>query len=342
MVSTSTESDICLKNGLSYEYFDRETSLFIRNLALKDKIPKACTYKLPAQSSSLQNFLFRPTNMPCGTSPNTVIASQFACPDHMSLDDYKALSTIPLGYRIQWLHLLRELTLPSVDLKKVETSLVVLQSIYQAGPPKGGCVFRESHYILNDKNFSHCLLEALHGALQRVRENWESFQALQTFISLARRLLSLSSAQDIKVECLMYLAKARFVTFSWVDILRQKAQKATNDDQRTDLRTKVVEVALICVDSFNLDKRYLEDVLSVPEDATILIRCSIVIQEGELKVSKTPDPITSLIYWRWKALLHRCYRILAEEVLEKGNWCLDDAIKKSWSTYEAGYGWRVA
>ncbi|KAF8860560.1 hypothetical protein BDZ45DRAFT_800719 [Acephala macrosclerotiorum] len=341
-ISTTTESDVCLNNGLSYEYYDSETGFFIRNFLLGDEMPKACTYKLPALSSSLQKFIFRPAVMPNGPSPNTVIASQFDCPGHVSLDEYKALSTIPLGYRIQWLHLLRELSLPSVDCKKVETSLVILQSIYQAGPPKSGSVFRESHSILGDENFSYRLLEALYGALQRVKENWESSQALQTFISLAHRLLSLTSSQQIKRECLAYLAKARLVTFSWIGLLRKKAREAKNDDQRIDLGAKAVEVALICVDSFNLDERYLDGVLSVPEDAAILIQCSIVIQQGDLTVSKTTEPITYLLYWRWKALSYRCYTALAKEILEKNNRCLDDAIKKSLPDYQAGYGWRVA
>lgn len=341
-ISTTTEGDVCLNNGLSYRYYDSDTGFFIKNLVLSDEMQKACTYKLPALSSSLQKFMFRPAVTPSGPPPNTVIASQSDCPDHMSLDEYKALSTIPLGYRIQWLHLLRELSLPSVDFKKVETSLVILQSIYQAGPPKSGSVFRESHSILDDEYFSHSLLEALLGALQRVKENWESSQALQIFISLARRLLSLTSSDQIKVECLAYLAKVRLVTFIWVDLLRQKAYKATNDDQRIDLSARAVEVALICVDSFNLDERYLDDVLSVPEEATILIQCSIVIQEGDLTVSKTTEPITSLLYRRWKALSYRCYAILATEISKKKNRCLDDAIKKCWSAYEAGYGWQVA
>lgn len=341
-ISTATESDICLKNGLSYKYYDSETEFFIRNVVFSDEMPQACTYKLPALSSSLQKFIFRPAGMPSGPSPNTVIASQSDCPDHMSLDEYKALSTIPLGYRIQWFHILRELSLPSVDFKKAETSIVILQSIYQVGPPKIGSVFRESHSILDDEDFSYHLLEALHGALQRVKENWESSQALETFMSLAHRLLSLTSSHRIAGECLAYLAKVRLVTFNWVNLLRQKSHEATNDDQRIDLGVKAVEIALICADSFNLDERYLDGVLSVPEEATILIQCSIVIQEGELTVSKATEPITSLLYRRWKALSYRCYTIFATEILEKHNQCLDNAIKRLWSAYHAGYGWQVA
>jgi hypothetical protein len=36
---------------------------------------------------------------------------------------------------------------------KVETGLVILQSIYQAGPPSNGSVLRAGHGIVDDENF---------------------------------------------------------------------------------------------------------------------------------------------------------------------------------------------
>ncbi|KAK6584182.1 hypothetical protein PZA11_003912 [Diplocarpon coronariae] len=316
--------------------------IFMGELVVGDQVPKDCTYQMPAKSTSLQKFIYRPAQIPSGPSPNTAISNQFECPDHMSLDEYKALSTVPLGCRIQWLHLLREISLPSIDFRKVETSLVTLQIIYQAGPKSGGLILRESHSVLGDEKFSLYLLSALNGALERVRENWESSQALQTFSSLAQRILSLTSSEEVVSYCLEYLADIRAVTFNWVGLLKQKVHGATNDDQRIDLGAKAVEIALTCVDSFNIDEEYMKSLLSVSESATIFIQCSTVIQEAELSTSKTTSPIKFLLHQRWKALSHRCHALIAEEILKNNNSCLDDAIKQSWSAYEAGNGWEVA
>ncbi|KAI9048432.1 hypothetical protein LZ554_007268 [Drepanopeziza brunnea f. sp. 'monogermtubi'] len=340
-ISTATQSDICLSNGCSYQYFDNITSSFIKALATTNEIPDACTYRLPVQSSSLQKFMFRPAAAPSGPSPNTVLACQYECPDHMSLDEYKTLSTIPLGFRIQWFQILRELVSPSVDFKKLETSLVILQTVYQAGPQETGSILRQSHLILENESFARNLMEALHTALQRVKENWESAQALQTFTSVTLRLLSLSSSSEIREQCLAYLAKLRIITFSWVNLLRQKAQSASSDAQRTDLGAKAIEVALTCVDTFNVDERFLDHVLSVPEAATTLIECNMVIQEADLTISKTIEPMTSLLYRRWKAFSHRCRTIMANEICVKQNPCLDEAVKRSWADYQPGYGWQV-
>jgi Protein of unknown function (DUF3638)/Protein of unknown function (DUF3645) len=340
-IAITTESDICLDNGLRYQYYDSITSSFVDVFRVTDDIPKLCTYMLPARSSSLQQFLFRPAAMASGLSPNTVIASQSECPDHMSFDEYKALSTIPLGYRIQWHNILLQLSLPSVDFKKTETGLVILHSIYQAGPSSNSNVLRASHEIVDNENFAHALLGSLHEALQRVKENWESSKALSTFISLATRLLSLTSKEQTKDKCLIYLASVRVVAFDWVNLLREKASKVTNDGERTDLVSRAVEIALICADSFNVDEGYLEDILALPEEASVLIQCSIVIQEGYHTISMTSDPTVLTLHLRWKWLSYRGYPILAKKILKTRGGCLNHAIKKSWSAYQAGDEWRA-
>jgi hypothetical protein len=60
---------------------------------------------------------------------------------------------------------------PSVNFKKVETGLIILQSIYQAGPSINNNVLRVSHEIVDEENFIYTLLGSLHEALQRVKEN---------------------------------------------------------------------------------------------------------------------------------------------------------------------------
>ena len=336
-----TESDVCLPNGLRYEYHDRELGCFVGQFNVTDKIPQLCVYKLPIRSSSLQQFIFRPASMPNGPSPNTVIASQSECPDHMSLDECKTLSTIPLGYWIQWQNMLLQLSMPSVDFKKVETGLVFLQSLYQAGPPIQGSTLRAGHEIVSDDIFANKLLEALEVALKRVKENWESSQALSTFISMATRLLSLTSTVSIQSRCLGYLMTARAVAFEWVSLLKDKAQKETSDDCRTDLLSKAVEIALICVDSFNIDEIHLKRTLCYPKEASVLLQCSIIIHEGNYTISNASDSMIRILHRRWKVLSYRSYPIMAEQILEYRSESLDDAIKKSWAAYHAGDGWEA-
>ncbi|KIW67539.1 hypothetical protein PV04_06783 [Phialophora macrospora] len=340
-IAVTTEGDICLNNGMQYQYYDDATSTFIDNFHVRDGISDLLTYRLPACSSPLQQFLFCSTANADGPSPNTVIASQSDCPEHISLDEFKALCTIPLGYRIRWLNVLLQLSAPSVDFKKVETGLVILQSIYQAGPSQDGNILRAGHEVVGDEKFANALLRSLDESLQRVRENWESSQAVSTFISVTVRLLSLTTAETIKAQCFAYLRTIRAVTFGWVNLLTDKAYGASNDSHRADLLSHAVELALTCADTFNVDDRYLEHALALPEDGSVFIQCCIIIQNQASTISEATDPMTPILHHRWKSLCYRSYPILATQILEVQSRSLDDAIRSTWSSYAAGDGWRA-
>ena len=104
--------------------------------------------------------------------------------------------------------------------------------------------------MLDDESFAHALLLSLNEFLQKVKENWESSQALSIFVSLVLRILSLTSTEQIRDDCLSYLASARAVAFGWVKDLRNKAHKVTNDNNRTGLLSNSVGIALICAHTF--------------------------------------------------------------------------------------------
>ena len=109
-----------------------------------------------------------------------------------------------------------------------------------------------------------------------------------------------------------------------------------------DFIARLVEIALICANSFNVDKRYLVDILALPENASMFMRCSIVIEEGDHTVSNASHCMLCILQWRWKCLSHRAYPILAHRILKASCLPLDDAIQKSWSAYQAGDGWQAA
>ena len=117
-ISTSCEADVCLNNGLQYQYFDNTKGSFSHNFHETHRLPKLCTYKIPGKSP-LQQFLFRPADSPSGPSPNTILANLHNCPDSMSLEEFKALCAIPLGYRIQWYNILVQLNAPTMTSRKL-------------------------------------------------------------------------------------------------------------------------------------------------------------------------------------------------------------------------------
>ena len=338
MSTVCTADDVCLQSGLNYRYYDSTARGFVDNLVPTEVLPRLCTYTLPSQSSALQQYIYRPATSPDGPAPNAVIANQSDCPGHMSLEEYKDLSHIALGHRIQWHNVLLQLAAPSVDFGKHETVLVIYQSLYQAGPGDSkDSALRDAHALVTDANFSNTLLDTLTKALQRVKENWESAQAVGLFSSIAARLLSLNSSPQVHQRCLDFLTTLCNVALGWVELLRSKAQHASDEKDREEFRCKSVEAALISAICFDVDDTHLNKMLSDPVKASIFIQCSIVVQEGKLNYSKSSEPVLSILSFRFRRLLYRTYPILRER-----HGALDDAIHKSWPAYSPGSTWSKA
>ncbi|KAI1804470.1 hypothetical protein F4811DRAFT_552846 [Daldinia bambusicola] len=337
--------DVCPRNGLGLRYYDDSKDVFVSSFKCTDELADLCTYSLPkglaGEMSPIQPFIHRLPSKPSGPSPNEVIATQSNCPLNISLEEYKALTSLPLGFLVQWQNILVQLTSPSIDFMKEETALVISQCIYQAGPQKGHNVSRDSHIILTDAQFGRALLHSLDMALLRVKENWQSFQAHGIFVSLARRLLSLASSQSEKDKCLRFLADIRKITSKWIYDLEDKIQRAVCDTKKDELRDRLVKIALICADTFNVEEEHLRCLLSEPDSACTMMRCSIVIHEGQNCIPEEPDTWTNIMHRRWERLSYRAFGVLADEVIAKESPALDDAIEKTWSAFRATGKWTI-
>ena len=146
----------------------------------------------------------------------------------MTLEEYKEWAALPLGRHIQWANILLQLAMPSVDSKKPETTLTFFQCIYQAGPSSTEGVLREAHDFFNhDANINH-LIEELAKALQRIKGNWESAQALLTFSAIAGLALSLSKSDAARSACLAFLSTLAPLQYAGFAICeRKRTQRQT-------------------------------------------------------------------------------------------------------------------
>ncbi|KAF2765281.1 hypothetical protein EJ03DRAFT_369375 [Teratosphaeria nubilosa] len=219
-----------------------------------------------------------------------------------------------------------------VDLKKPETTLTIMQCINQCGPPSlDGSVYRQAHWILRDDSSVIWILHNLQTALKRVQENWESMQAVGCFVSIATRVLSLNNtAQE---AYLAFLSDSRTVVTRWMQFVRNKAQEAQNNEDRTILAAKGVELALVCAATFELDDDLLHLVLQGSEQASLLILASIMVQEGHhIRSARQPTHV-AVRYLRFQRTINRSYGLLAQNTT-----AIDLAMKQAWPGYVAGPG----
>lgn len=343
-IPSTTTRDVCLNNGLQYQYFDNSgDGSFICRLVPTTRVLKSCTYQLPAESSALQKFLSRSFQGKDST-PNEVISSQSECPPHFSLAEFRALASIPVGYRLQWTNILVQLSCPTIDLKKPEATLVMFQAIFQTGPSDGDSFRRGSHSVLADDSFANNLLTAVTDTSRRIRENWESMNGLCALIAIATRQLSLSSSPETTSRALDTLSELREIAFGWVEVLKTKLEGAHEDSQRTQFMEKLVETALICCGTFDVDDDHIADAALSAENASVFIQCSILIHDYfARKSSSAQGPLVHLLHRRWQRLAYRAYPILASAVVQRSSaTCLDDALKACWTSYQRGDPWQSA
>ena len=336
-VSTASETTVCAKNGFNYRYYYSGTGSFLNEFSFVDDTARSYTYCLPARSKSLQKYLFRPHSAKDGPSANSVIAHQSECPPHMTLEEFRELASIPLGHRIQWCNILLHLCAPTIDFKKDETALIFFQCVNQAGPRgASGAVLRAAHHFLGNDEFANSLLDNIKIALGRVKENWESAHSLCIFSIVAARLLSLTNSELVQQRCIEILKDIRNVASGWVTLLREGAQQAKADDIRTHKKSKSVDVALICGLTFDVEDPFLAEVLCSASNVSILVQCSIIVQEGKRAYSKSTDPVLFLLRHRFRRLLQRTCTILCRA--PPG---LDDAVRNAWPPYRPGWGWKA-
>lgn len=333
-IASSNIEDVCVKNGLQYKYHDGSFGQFIGSIEYTDAAARLCTYTLPLPE--MQKFISRSSDEPNGQPPNLVLASQDKCSSTMSIGEYKELCSVPLGARLQWPNMLLQLAMPCVDFRKEVTTLVFMQCIYQSGPP-GENVLREAHSIFSSEKVALDFVHHLDVAVERVKRNWESAQALSLFTAMTCRVLSLNQAT--KQASLSLLSKIRNIARDWMVSLRDLAYGAsgTSQNDRTFFLSKCVEIALICASTYDLEDYHLFELLSDPLEASMLIQAAITVHQGEN--SRTWNNSYMRIFrLRLSKLLHRCYSVLASD-----NKALNDAVKRSWSAYTPGTaGWALA
>jgi hypothetical protein len=333
LIGGLVDSHIYVENALRYAYYDVTSDADVGGFSFSPDLD--CTYSL--SNKNLRRFLFRPETVPDGLEPNNAISSQSDCPDEMSLEEYKEWAALPLGRHIQWPNILLQLAMPSVDFKKPETTLVFLQCIYQAGPSSSSEVLREAHDFFNHGSNANHVVQELTEALQRVKGNWESSQALHTFTAIASRVLSLSKSDAARSACLAFLSSARAVAMGWVRDLREKAYAAEDADDRTAFIVKSVEVALVCTSTFDIDKHFLPDLLAKENNTSILIQCSIILQEGEHCLPCIKEHCVALLQMRCKRLLQRAHHLMVQHSTQ-----IDDAVRQLWADYVPGdTGWTL-
>ncbi|KAF9740945.1 hypothetical protein PMIN01_00484 [Paraphaeosphaeria minitans] len=346
-VTILTDGDVCVENDLPYRYYDSFDNCSMTRLHPTAKVREKCTYEAPSRTPHLQRYLHADATSE-NTSPNSVMASVSECPHHLSMDEFKALSLLPVGIKIQYMNILAQLRAPVVDFAKVEAHCVVHQIIHMAGPPLDQhiestlVIARQSHSILHDEVFCHALLQEVEATLQKIKGNWETWRALATCVMLALRILTFTEAHATQSMCVEFLGAARQTALSWVAALQQRLHTTDDSTQRAELLCRKTEIALMCIGTCDVDVAHTNTILNSSSAVSILFRMSLVVQEDKDNVSSEHGFLYRATLQSWRNLLFRFFPVLRNGIMS-GKFVseLNSAVKAAWADFEPCGSWET-
>ncbi|OAL50468.1 hypothetical protein IQ07DRAFT_566433 [Pyrenochaeta sp. DS3sAY3a] len=341
-VSGLTEKMVSLENALRYQYFDATQYRFVGpELRCTKKVLEACMYTMPAHSKELNCYLREPNLSENGLHPNVAISKAPVCPEHMTIDEYTALCSLPYGCEAFGLNILGQLANPVVDFNKLETQLLITQCTYQVGKLTD-YLERSRHRIFTDVAFGEAMIRQLELALKRVAGNWESWRACGSFSLLARRVMSFSATSMLCQSTLTYLAELRQVTFRWVNHLKERASLMTDGTQRTLLYSRATEVALVCISTFDIEDTHVKKVLRQDSAVSTLLQCSFLVEENYESVLPDDEFQYEQMLCSWKSLMFRMLPELRDHIIQNPEQ-LCEAVAMYWTSFQPSgpHSWKI-
>ena len=337
-ISEITEEYVCVQNGLDYKIYDSKTSHWTQGMVDKCDLSASCTFLLPDTYKKLQYAITG-----TGHTSNEVIAAQDACPQDFTVHEFYAFATLRAGHRLQWRNIARELRSQSLKFGREETLMVIIQSIWQAGPLGNGTVYRDTHVDLTEADFALSLVSSIDEAFGTIEGSWQGATAARIFIFLATRLLSCSPHENVRRGCFRLLDRAREIALRWMRELSARLQLDDGCRELGKLNDRILETALTCHGTFDVDEPHLSTLWGSNGSVEAITECSIMIHD-RCPASQTglPAVITNLLR-RSRRICHTVERSLRQYILTTQHTqdSLSSAISRLWAAFRPNGPWKA-
>ena len=349
-------------NALEYQLFDSEKSVWVHTQATTmPNVQRLCNTSLPEGPYSNLQFAVDSTLH----KQNQVIADQETCSRELSLHEFIAFGSLRAdGECVQWLNIKRELSASNLKLNTEAVCTLVSQAAWQAGSKAAGeskhyrlrsggsagknhggtlsgtapeqkLILRLSHHDFFDLSFCKELLSTISSNLDSMGSNWDSDHALSLLIIITLRTLTLSAEAVIISSAITILHRMREVAERWVQDLVELLHQAHEDEQISKLQRRVLRATMLCRMSYNVDKKYIPEVLRTTEDLRCWIMCSVRLRENTPGDSTTLPPELRRRMLRDQRLSHSLYQAINHLILHGSNVGLNQAVGQMLTDFES-------
>lgn len=245
---------VCLPHGLKYGMFDHSRKLWTSRHLEKPSFADLCAPYLPPKSvyGSLRRY-FHPTFGGKPLCANEILASQNHCPNTLTMTEFTTFQDLRLGYRVQWITLLRELASSNLNFGTLEVGILVAELALIVGPPDGQSVLRAGHWVFQDLSFCIALTAQIKRRLESVAANWREGQTIECLLVLLERIWSLASSSEARKEAEALMLYVRRITHQWTRALRREICNATSSETAQKRSQDALLAALLCRKTFILE-----------------------------------------------------------------------------------------
>lgn len=353
----------CLvSNALAYELFDAEKRAWVHpQVTTVPSIRSLCDTALPKGPYSNLQYAVDSTNH----TQNRVIADQDTCARDLSLHEFLAFGSLRAdGECLQWLNIKRELSASSLNLNAEEVSTLLTQAAWQAGSkgakfmnqsrvgdeglvdeihggtlsvvtPDQKSTLRLSHGEFLDFGFCTELMSTVSDNLDSVQANWNSDHALSLLIIITLRTLTLST-EPVIIDCAVkILRRIREVAEKWVHDLVEVLHEVYEDKQISRTQRRIVKAAILCKMTYNVDKKYVSEVLQSTDDLRCWVICSVRLCENTPGDSTALSPELRRLLFRDQRLSHALRQVVRRLIIDEGNTGADSAIGQILTGFES-------
>ncbi|THU98150.1 hypothetical protein K435DRAFT_721087 [Dendrothele bispora CBS 962.96] len=326
------EKDVIVDNGLSYNLFDNTGNFWpMKNPFSQWNLDVAhlCTIQLPARS------VYGPLQAAVASTEytsNTVIAHQNSCRNELNLHEFISFGTLRHGQNIQWLNIAKEVRSRVLTFHKEEVNLLLSQIAWQIGEiSREGEV--ERHRDLKDPGFCNIFLGELRKLLEDVESNWMEVTTVRSIVVLCGRVLAATEDDTIQENAYNLMRSTRRVTHNWMRKLWRDPVEAADEKLFAEHHKTILEMALICRSTYDVDKWHLKNLLLTSDDVSVFLECSIQKFDNNLGWDTLPRSVQRLLH-RDRRLSHFIEPIL-KSIICGDRHGVDDAISAIWPSYRA-------
>ncbi|RVD83243.1 uncharacterized protein DFL_007638 [Arthrobotrys flagrans] len=321
----ASQSDVVVKHAGHFQLYDSGNEEWVQSQH------KTCTIK-PLCNSTIFDTTYEKLSYAVNDvvhTPNETIARQFECPASLTLREYDAFATLRSGRFLQWHNILMELHKRDLTFNKDPVYILMLHAACHLGRATDPQDWRrDSHITLSEEAFSQELLNSLTKSLSVLRDNWEQAIALKSLVLLAQRLVSCGH-KSVRPKALMFLKDARKVCDPWIESIKQKIQKAQNEEKIQDLRRWLLRIAGTQYNTFDVDESLFPEIFQTSADVIEYLVCQNIIYDNSLGVYRGLPPDLELLLEKNRRFSVRVESFIQKKLQSKeGNTILTSAIEK--------------